>query len=497
MLRQTEKGAAVSDTEFKDRQRVLWPRLLTLQQRLRKQGKSPVLVDFAGVRGAGKSEMVNLLNTWMDARWITTHGFDPEREREAVRPRMWRYWMRLPPRGQIGLYLSGRYTPLLLERVYGELDDRAFDYRIQRIRLFENMLAADGALIQKFWLHIDRETLEQRLRQLEQDPDLHWRVTDSDWKHWDMNDRFVEVSDEIIARTSTEHAPWTTVEAVDSNHRSLVIGEAFGDTLERHLSRGEQTFPVRISAAEPDPQAAPTPSLKQLDLDQALPREEYEQALPTLQARLGKLQQLCLKRGQSAILVFEGPDASGKGGAIRRLTQSMDARGFKVYPFAAPTAEEHAHHYLWRFWRCVPRDGQIAIFDRSWYGRVLVERVEGLASDGEWQRAYGEITEFENELVSHGIVLLKFWVHIDQDEQLKRFRARESKAHKQWKLTDEDWRNRDRWHEYEQAANDMLRQTDAVHAPWHVIEGNSKRRARIRVLSTVCQALERALPMPR
>lgn len=499
MFQVAELGQSVPDDEYKQRVLALWPRLLTLQQQIRKHGRSQVLIDFAGVRGAGKSETVNLLNTWMDARWITTHGFDPEVESEAVRPRMWRYWMRLPPRGQVGLFLSGRYTPLLLDRVYGHIDEDEFLRRVRRINIFEQKLATDGALILKFWMHIDRTTQEKRLKRLEKDPDHHWRVTETDWKHFELYDRFVEVSEQIISITGTGHAPWEIVEATDPNHRSLHVGESVSRHIEKHLRRVDALDEYRKALSEyrdddaSGGQARPAPLFDSLDLDLDLPREEYESALSMYQARIGRLQHRAIRQHQSVVLVFEGPDASGKGGAIRRITQAMDARGFKVHPFAAPTDEELRHHYLWRFWRCIPRNGRFAIFDRSWYGRVLVERVEGLADDEDWQRAFREINEFERQLVSHGIVLLKFWIHIDENEQLDRFRTREQKPHKQWKLNEEDWRNREKWDEYLEAAQDAVSLTDRRDAPWVLVEGNSKRYARIKVLQHTCEALERAL----
>ena len=194
------------------------------------------------------------------------------------------------------------------------------------------------------------------------------------------------------------------------------------------------------------------------------------------------------------VAVFEGWDAGGKGGAIRRLTRGLDARDYRVVPIAAPTEDERAHHYLWRFWRYLPRRGRITIFDRSWYGRVLVERVEGFAAEDEWRRAYSEINDFEAQLTDFGTVLLKFWLHITPDEQLRRFEERQGIGYKQWKITDEDWRNREKWALYESAVQDMVERTSTSAAPWTLVEGNSKRYARLKVLRTVCDALEAALP---
>jgi polyphosphate kinase 2 (PPK2 family) len=202
------------------------------------------------------------------------------------------------------------------------------------------------------------------------------------------------------------------------------------------------------------------------------------------------LQRRAGKRGVSTILVFEGWDAAGKGGAIRRVTGSLDARDYQVIPIAAPNDEERAHHYLWRFWRHLSRAGRLTIFDRSWYGRVLVERVEGFATEAEYMRGYGEIDHFEEQLVTDGILLLKFWIHISKAEQLKRFRDRSRTSYKQWKITDEDWRNRKRWDDYTVAVNDMVARTSTKIAPWTLVEGNDKNFARIKVLRTLADRLD-------
>ena len=223
-------------------------------------------------------------------------------------------------------------------------------------------------------------------------------------------------------------------------------------------------------------QIKPGPTiLDRLDMSQSLGKQDYRAELAKYQARLHALDRKAVDRKVSGIGVFEGWDAGGKGGAIRRLTAALDARDYRVISIAAPTDEERQHHYLWRFWRHLARAGRATFFDRSWYGRVLVERVEGFATEAEWRRAYAEINDFEERLVRHGIVLLKFWLHITKDEQLRRFKAREEIPYKRWKLTDEDWRNREKWDLYEQAVNDMIERTSTAHAPWTLIEGNDKR----------------------
>ena len=237
----------------------------------------------------------------------------------------------------------------------------------------------------------------------------------------------------------------------------------------------------------------PLTVLGRLDMHKHLTKAQYNEHLPVHQSELRVLHRQARERDISTIMVFEGPDAAGKGGAIRRVNTALEARNYQVHGFAAPTDEERAQHYLWRFWRHLSRAGRITIFDRSWYGRVLVERVEGFASEDEWRRAYSEINDFESQLTAHRIVLLKFWIHISKDEQLRRFKEREKIAHKSWKLTDEDWRNREKWDDYEQAVHDMVQHTSTHAAPWTLVEGNDKRFARIKVVETACQRLRAAL----
>jgi polyphosphate kinase 2 (PPK2 family) len=237
-------------------------------------------------------------------------------------------------------------------------------------------------------------------------------------------------------------------------------------------------------------------ALAKLDLSLKLSEREYEKRMPALQARLHDLQAACLKKEVASVVVFEGWDAAGKGGAIRRLTPTLDPRAFEVVPVAAPKGEEAERHYLWRFWRHVPRAGALAIFDRSWYGRVLVERVEGFCSPADWRRAYGEIEEFERELAGSGIVVVKFWLHISRAEQLRRFKERDADRHKRYKIGPDDWRNRKKWPQYEAAVEEMVRRTDRPHARWVLVEAEDKRHARVRILEAVAGALERGLDGP-
>jgi polyphosphate:AMP phosphotransferase len=308
-----------------------------------------------------------------------------------------------------------------------------------------------------------------------------------------MYSEFHSTSEHIIMRTSTGEAPWTIVEGEDHRYRSLRVCEVLLDEIKRKLPNGTQDGPSAAENAASADSAAPLTVLSTLDMDLALDDREYKTRLKELQARRNRLHREARARGISSIMVFEGWDAAGKGGAIRRMVAAIDARDYQVIPISAPTDEERVHHYLWRFWRHLSRAGRVTVFDRSWYGRVLVERVEGFASEDEWRRAYSEINDFEQQLVDYGIVLSKFWIHITREEQEARFQARAEVPYKRWKLTDEDWRNRESWNQYEIAVNDMIERTSTITAPWHLVEGNDKKFARIKVLQTVCDQLEQRL----
>jgi polyphosphate:AMP phosphotransferase len=499
MFDAAELGLSVSKSEFKEREVELRARLLTLQYRVRELARFPVLIDFAGVDGAGKGTTLNMLNTWMDPRWIRSIGYRAPSEEARARPRFWRYWRDLPPKGRIGIYLSGRYSRPLLGRVYGGDDELEFDRRLAEIIRFENALVDDGALILKFWMHLSREGQEKRLDELSDDPSQSYKVSDDDWKNHDHYDDFIAAAEQLITRTNRVGAQWNIVEGVDSNYRHLRVGEIIAAELSRQLDLHGQQMPSPGTVA---PQTVGTQAPRQatvfdgLDLSLAVSRKTYKKKLKKCQAKLGELGRRAFDQGLSTVLVFEGPDASGKGGAIRRTVWSLDARMFRIHQFAAPTDEEKAHHYLWRFWRKLPRAGFVSVFDRSWYGRVLVERAEGFATEGEWRRAYNEINDFENQIVDRGILLLKFWLHVSEDEQLARFKEREVSAYKHWKLTDEDWRNRERWDDYELYGHDLVQYTSTQKSPWILVEGNDKLYTRLKVIETLVDHLEERLDGP-
>ncbi len=471
---------------------------LLLMQRELREADFPVIVVFAGVDGAGKSETVNRLHEWMDSRWLITRAFGEPSDEERDRPEYWRFWRELPPKGRIALFLSSWYSVPILEHVYGRVGLAEFDERLARIKSFEKTLADDGALILKFWMHLAKDAQGERLRKLEKNPLLHWRISKRDWRHWELYDQFIAAAERTIMKTSTGLAPWKIVEGYDARHRSISVATAIRDAIrfrleESRTQAASDTAAHLPSPFSPEPGLSPVTILSRLDMDKSLSREDYAAGLKRHQSKLNQLQRSARERRISTILVFEGWDAAGKGGSIRRITTALDARDYQVIQIAAPTDEEAAHNYLWRFWRHLPRAGRVTIFDRSWYGRVLVERIEGFARTREWQRAYAEINDFEAQLVESGIVLMKFWLHVTPDEQLQRFKEREQIAYKAWKLTEEDWRNREHWADYELAVNDLVERTSTRQAPWTLVEANDKRYARVEVLRTLCERLETAL----
>jgi len=491
MFETAELGQTVSRSKYKAEVGPLREQLLEAQVQLREEGV-PVIALFAGVDGAGKGESANLLSSWMDPRFMVTRAFDEPTTEERERPAFWRYWRDLPAKGHIGLFLSAWYHDPLLQRVNGQTSTAELNNQLDKILSFERMLADDGAIILKFWMHLGHESQRERFETLEADPLQRWRVTQQDWEHWRQYEQFVSAAERIIRRTDTGHAPWTIVEGADPNYYGLKVGTVLRDAIMDHIAAKRKRATAKPTKPKKLKDSGAT-VLSKLDMSKSLQKKEYREELTKWQGLLNRLHRRAREEQRSTILVFEGWDAGGKGGAIRRVTSALDARAYRVIPIAAPTDEENAQHYLWRFWRHLPRAGRFTIFDRSWYGRVLVERVEGFATSKEWQRAYAEINEFEQELVEAGNILVKFWMHISKGEQKKRFEARQKTPYKRWKLTKEDWRNRERWNLYEHSVHEMIERTSSHYAPWVVVEGNDKRYARVKVLQAVCERMQETL----
>ncbi len=493
MFESAELGHRIDKKTWKARLPALREALLEAQLELLEQADTAVVVVIAGVEGAGKGETVNLFNEWMDPRHIVTEAFGPLTEEERQRPFMWRYWRALPPKGQVGILFGSWYSKPILSRVLDGCSAAELDLQVKRIRHFERMLARENVLLVKLWFHLSKSRQKKRLAKLTNNPDTAWRVSDSDWKLFKHFDEFAAVSEQVLRETSTGDAPWIVIDGSDHRYRSLTAGELLLGALQDRVARVTRNASTAPAPLLDQPALDQRNVVNQLDYAQSLPKKDYKEELARWQRELNLLSRDKRFRERNCVCVFEGNDAAGKGGTVRRITQALDARFYRVIPIAAPTEEERAQPYLWRFWRHLPRHGRFTLFDRSWYGRVLVERVEGLCSEHDWMRAYTEINEFEHQLVEHGTVLVKFWLAITPEEQLKRFQAREETGYKRFKITEEDWRNRERWPDYEQAVCDMVERTSTEYAPWTLIEANDKRHARIKVLKTLCETLEKNL----
>jgi polyphosphate:AMP phosphotransferase len=482
------RRSALPKREYRERASALRLELLEAQVRLR-EADGALIVVVAGVDGAGKGESVNLLNEWLDPRWIRTRAFDGPSDEELEHPTFWRYWRSLPPHGAIALFLSAWYSEPLARRVDG-VDPASFESQLAEIRSFERTLVLGGVAVLKLWLHLDREAQERRLSELSGDPLQSWRVVPRDWENCSRYDRFASASEEIFAGTHTRDAPWVVVDGSDPRRRALDVGEALLQALHQRTASVSELPSVRSPVRDLDADEEVRPRSGDAV---RVTKEVYDKEIRRLRAELGQLHRTARSQGVSLIGVFEGRDASGKGGAIRRLVPAFDARRVDVVRIGPPTDEERMHPYLWRFWRRLPRAGHVTLFDRSWYGRVLVERVEGLATPGEWQRAYDEINDFERQLVEHGSVLVKFWLDVSPSEQERRFEERRRVAHKRWKLTDDDVRNRERWDAYDVAIDAMLSRTHPPRARWTVLQADDKRQARLEVLRHTALALRQRL----
>ncbi|MBR0669921.1 polyphosphate:AMP phosphotransferase [Neoroseomonas soli] len=492
MFEAAELDHKVSKQDYAKEEPELRRALLQAQRDLGSQRRFPVLALIAGVEGAGKSETVHLLNEWLDPRFIEVNGFGLPTEEEAAHPPMWRFWRALPPKGRIGVFFGAWHTLPILQRVMGNLSAGDFAARMEEIMRLERMLAQEGVLLLKYWFHLSKGAQKKRIKALEKDKETSWKVTRYDRKLFEHYDDFIEVCEPFIRETSTGEAPWTVVPGADERYRALFVGRHLLGALRARLDAPAPAAPAKPAESAP---AAPGQInvIRALTLKQEMSREDYEKELAEAQGRLARATRHKRYGDISVIGVFEGNDAAGKGGAVRRLAAALDPRAYRIVPVAAPTEEERAQPYLWRFWRHVPRPGRVTIFDRSWYGRVLVERVEGFAAEPDWRRAYGEINDFEEQLVTHGAVVAKFWLAISKDEQHRRFKDREATAFKQHKITEEDWRNREKWDAYEAAVCEMVERTSTHMAPWTLVEADNKLHARVKVIRTLADAVEEGL----
>ncbi len=496
MLESAEIGHKISKQAYARQEPALRQALLNAQYDLSQSARGPVLIILSGVYAAGRGETANKLTEWMDPRHIRVVAFGPRTPEEEDRPPAWRYWRALPPKGRVGIFFNAWYNEATRARASRRIDEDQFHSHVQTIREVEQMLADEGTLLLKFWIHLSKAEQKKRLEALEEDPRTSWRVTRDDWDAYRLYNKSHVLWEHILRETSSGEAPWYVVEGADERYRNLTVGKILLDLMQS-VVRAKPAMgraPARHAVAPTPPSVLDNLKLiRDLDLSKKLSRADYKRDLDKYQGKLARLTRHKRFARHSLALAFEGSDAAGKGGAIRRVTGALDARQYVTVPVAAPTEEERAQPYLWRFWRHVPPLGGITIYDRSWYGRVLVERVEGLCTASEWMRSYDEINQFEEQLTNGNAIVVKFWLQISKDEQLRRFRAREHTPFKRFKITPEDWRNRKKWNQYEAAVCDMVDRTSTEIAPWTLVEAEDKNYARIKVLRTIVERLEHAL----
>ena len=504
MLEKIDLSRKAEKEVYRQAKETYGPRLGLAQRRLKEAG-IPVLILFDGMDAAGKGTQINRLIQFLDPRGFDVYASSRVTEDEAMRPFLWRFWTLTPENGRIAVFDRSWYRKVREDRFEGRTAKKELSEAFRDICSFEKQLTDSKTVIIKLFLYISREEQKKRFKKLEESGETAWRVTKEDWKRNEDYDRYLKINEEMLERTDTEYAPWTIIEATDKSYGAMKILKTVTETLEDALAKTaeeERLKEEKKKAAETLLKAGENPAensryqngvLSGIDLSKTMTREAYKKEIDRLQKKLELLHSELYRLRIPVVLGFEGWDAGGKGGAIRRLTSHLDPRGYQVCPTAAPNDIEKKHHYLWRFWNRMPKAGHIAIFDRTWYGRVMVERIEGFCREEEWRRAYQEINEMESHLVNAGAVVLKFWLQIDKDEQKRRFEERMRIPEKQWKITDEDWRNREKWDQYELAVNEMLVRTSTTYAPWIVVEGNCKYYARVKVLRTVVEALEKKI----
>lgn len=466
--------------DFDERMAHLEIRMGELQRECKELG-IPIVIVFEGLEASGKGTMIGKMIQPLDPRGFRVFTMEKETEEEKMRPYLWRYATKMPSRGRIHIFDRSWY--------------KGYDSKIstEEIVQFEKQFTDDGNIIIKFFLMISQKEQKKRLTALEENSSTSWRVDKKDWQQNKQYDTCLEQYDSMLIQTDTYNAPWTIVEAMDKKYALYKVMNTVVKRLEAAVLQFKKDNTVLDAVPDIVEDDLRNGVLHNVDLSLTLEPEEYKKKRKDLQKRLADLHNKMYLQRVPVVLAFEGWDAGGKGGAIKRITQAIDPRGYEVVPVASPNDVEKSHHYLWRFWEKFPKAGHMTIFDRTWYGRVLVERVEGFATEQEWKRAYKEMNDMEAHLVKSGVIVLKFWMHIDQDEQAKRFKQRQDTPEKQWKITEEDWRNREKWDEYEKAVDEMMIRTSTKEAPWHIIEANSKLFARIKVLEIVVEALEKRL----
>ncbi len=459
------------------------------QQMLIKERKLPVLVLFEGWGTAGKGSILGKLILNIDPRFFKVATMDIPTEEEQRKPFLYRYFVKIPEAGKFCFLDSGWMDEVTRGRLHGTLKDKEYKKQIDSVKRFERQLTDNGYLVMKFFFQISQKEQKSRIKALEKDRSTSWRVSNNDEWQNEHYDKCLKVYDQYLSDTNASTSPWYIVDAQSRKWALLQVVETLVNGIDTALQNSAMAVPLLQNVFPLEKM----PRLSEIPLDKTIEEEAYRIELKMLQNKLKGLHNELYRKKIPVIIAYEGWDAAGKGGNIKRITGALDPRGYEVHPIASPEPHEKARHYLWRFWNRLPKTGHVAIFDRTWYGRVMVERLEGFCGENDWKRAFNEINEFEKELSDWGAVIIKFWVQIDKDVQLERFTDRQNTPEKQWKITDEDWRNREKWDQYEDAINEMMKKTNTSYAPWHVLESNDKKYARIKALKIVIAEIEKVL----
>ncbi len=497
MFREALIQKDIPKKEFEENEAKLREKLLIAQEKLKKLN-SQLIINISGTDRFGNQKVLSRLHQWFDPRYLKTRVFQFKiNEKDLKGPFFERFWKAMPPKGHIGVYLRAWYTNVLLEHVYGK-DDEKLDHRIRTINQYEKILYDDGAFNLKIWFHKPRDILKKELKKAEKEPEEYWWVSKRDSELLKNYDKAMKTAETLVSKSNNLEAPWVIIDSSKERYRDLTLGRKILESLENIIEREE-----RNSQSPPSAIIRPGASenllgqkenvLDQVDLNNKYSKAVYKKQLAQALAEHNALSRKVHQKKMSQIFVFEGWDSAGKGGAIRRLVLGMDPSIYRIHPIAAPTEIELKHHYLWRFWTRMPSRGYVSIFDRSWYGRVLVERVEGLAKSNEWQRAYNEINMFEDQQIEDRTIIHKYWIHISKEEQFRRFQERERTPYKNFKITEEDYRNREKWDEYSEAVHDMVLNTSTPMSPWNIIAGEDKRFARVEVIKKANKQIKKVL----
>ena len=454
-------------------------------QRKAKDKKIPIIIVVEGVNASGKAPLINELILTLDPRHVKVYAH----EEVQRRPFMWSSWNNIPKYGDTAIFYKSWYSAVILKGKKHRYDEDRLKNYYRYINSFEKQLFQDGYLIVKFLLDVDKKVYKQRVKKMKKNSSTSWKAKEYEKEKYID---YKKIAGIVVDHTNTEDCPWNIIQSNDKEDASVEVFKIMIASLEHVISKLEH-ITYKTVESNLDNTSSGADVLSGSYTNDVIYKDELSKKIKYYQKKLKELQYQLYEQGISLVVVYEGFDAAGKGGNIRRVIKKLDPTGYEVLSTAAPSDIEKAHHYLWRFWTRMPKTGHIAIFDRSWYGRVLVERIEGFCSEEEWKRAYNEINEMEEQLVHSNSIVIKFWLDIDNEEQLKRFRAREQNPNKQWKITEEDWRNREKWELYRSAVNEMIYKTNTANAPWIILKANCKHYARLKALSTIVELVESRL----